>query len=695
MSKGRVVSLFAGVALLATAMPPSASAAPHRKPGVVKTLQIPARACGPTDSETCIEHPAATVQVGAAKQLQQVATDPCPKAALDGATCGHIDVPLERDPPNNANEQMIPIGYELYMHSNAGPAEGVILPNFGGPGSSTTSLRDLALFLFADSLGTHDLLLIDDRGTGTSGRVECPELVLAISAPFEELLDAMSTCAASLGDAADDYSTPDMAYDTEELLTELGYEQADFYGLSYGGMKLYAFAARFPGMVRSMVFDSPSGPTETRPLDFGQARTSTIIPKIVAQCARSKTCSSQVPDPAAELTSLIERVRANPVDGSFNTFGKRRSGNVNEKQLLEIMSAPLVYLTNGELPGAAMAQRQGDDRPLIRASAEINGAQAEVPIEVPRQGTSGAALATLCADTEELWDWDDMVAERVAAFEAARDALPNDWYAPFSKDSASNYIFDFTSLQCAGWAMPDEAEPLIPDGADFPDSPVIALEGEMDPVVPHAIVDDVTEFFPNATLYVVKNSFHTVAGAFQSACVDGPMNAFIVTLQPPVTICEPPALYFPAKGEFYGSVSDADLSTVRLRSTNEAGRKAQKTALAAGRSAVDVFLRSIFGVGDCLRSGTFRTRFTASPPAVKFNDCSVVPGVVLNGKVKWGWVFYGADGSVAGDLTVSGTGAVHGTLHLAGSYFSGAQKGRIRVRGDLGGKKVALSFPSN
>ena len=63
----------------------------------------------------------------------------CPaEAQALGATCGTLPVPFDRDHPRR---QMINIYFELYFHSNPGPAESAILLNPGGPGAGTTRLQ--------------------------------------------------------------------------------------------------------------------------------------------------------------------------------------------------------------------------------------------------------------------------------------------------------------------------------------------------------------------------------------------------------------------------------------------------------------------------------------------------------------------------------------------------------------------------
>jgi len=88
-----------------------------------------------------------------------------PEAQELGGIFGKLPVPLERRHPDGT---MIRIYFEVYPHTNAGPAVSAILANPGGPGASTTGLRALGLALFAQNRHVHHFLLIDDRGRGGS-----------------------------------------------------------------------------------------------------------------------------------------------------------------------------------------------------------------------------------------------------------------------------------------------------------------------------------------------------------------------------------------------------------------------------------------------------------------------------------------------------------------------------------------------
>jgi len=61
----------------------------------------------------------------------------CPPEAQDlGAMCGTLPVPLDRRHPE---KEKIKIYFELYLHTNPGPAESAILGKPGGPGIADQS----------------------------------------------------------------------------------------------------------------------------------------------------------------------------------------------------------------------------------------------------------------------------------------------------------------------------------------------------------------------------------------------------------------------------------------------------------------------------------------------------------------------------------------------------------------------------
>ena len=95
--------------------------------------------------------------------------DPC--GDVDGAWCGRLRVPFDQADPDAGT---IPVNFEWYPAEQA--ATGTIVAMEGGPGYPSTGTRDYYLELFAGLQRTQNLLLVDSRGTGTSGLVNCRPL---------------------------------------------------------------------------------------------------------------------------------------------------------------------------------------------------------------------------------------------------------------------------------------------------------------------------------------------------------------------------------------------------------------------------------------------------------------------------------------------------------------------------------------
>jgi len=191
---------------------------------------------------------------GARSASTSVATSVgCPFRAFSGitATCGTVDVPLDRAQPAAGT---IPIYFELYQRSgSSGPSPVAIVPSIGGPGVSDTAFRLLWLSIFAPLLDRRDLLVIDDRGTGRSEAIDCP----ALQHLAGELVSAVRACGAQLGAASSRYGSGDVADDVDAVRAALGIDKIDYYGGSFGAHNVRAYAYRYPDHLDAAVLDSP------------------------------------------------------------------------------------------------------------------------------------------------------------------------------------------------------------------------------------------------------------------------------------------------------------------------------------------------------------------------------------------------------------------------------------------------------
>jgi len=626
-----------------------------------------------------------------ANASENIVSVPCPPDAITlspAAFCGYLPLALECKHPN---EEKINIYFEVYPHTNAGPAVSAIVPNFGGPGSTTTSSRGGVFGLFAPDLDVHDLLLLDDRGRGLSGALgvsECYDLQHGNEPSWDQ---GLAQCAAQLGDDTSRYGTGDIALDVEALRIALGYDKLDYYGASYGGMDAIAYATRFGEHLRSVVLSSPFGPQALPPFRFVQFEAHATSREVRVSCLRSPACSLDHPEPDEEWEELIRNIRKQPVDGmAYDAFGNLKSVHFDESVLLTLAEFPDgSYLSSGEFLAAATALEHGDSTPLLRL-----GAEGYIPLVSdsgdPTTGFSAVALvATDNADGQFPFDWSVPPPVRLEQFEEAVSNLPRDYFQPFSV-AASTSLENLQAAERAAiyWELASPPEPVVPAGAKYPHVPGFATAGDIEPIIPVELASKVAALFPDSTFVSIAGGVHH-SDSSGNQCAQGLMLNFIETLQVGDTSCAAtPETIWPAVGRFPLLAEDARPAEVDPEGVNEIGSAERKVATVAVATATDAAQRLTinFGDGVGLRAGTFHTDFGSTAVTITLSNCVFAKDVTVNGTVVWGSTFQA-------DLTVSGLGTAGGTLHVEGTFQAPGPVGKFKVSGMLGGKQVAVLVP--
>lgn len=605
---------------------------------------------------------------------------PEPWAAL----CGYLPVPLDRRHPSGAK---VNIYFEVYPHGNAGPAESAILMNFGGPGASTTAARDGAQFIFGPNLDVHDLLLIDDRGRGLSGAIDCEELQHG-TADFDQ---AETDCAAQLGAAASLYGSGDIAADTEAVRAALGYDKVDYFGVSYGGVDATAYATRFGEHLRSVVMDAPVGTPARVEFTRLQFRAHSDPRMVNLVCERSQLCAVDHPQGEKEFAGLVQAVRASPVEGdTHDAFGDPIHIRVDEEALLNfVVTYPSgVFTSTGEILAAGAALKRGDSAPLLRLAAEgqfgLTGDYGD-----PTFYSQSAFYATGCVDAGQPWDWDSGIATRMQEYSQAVVELPGNYFAPFAKGPVTGMLNSTLGQQCIWWQRPTPSSPMAPNHAVYPNAPTLVMDGDLDNRVPLEQTMDVAALFPDSTFLKIPGAGHETIN--YSPCALNLVSVFIENLQAGDTSCaDTPFQNWPAVGRFPSVAADASPAMADPAGGNEASAGELKIVSVSVATVIDTLQRSIIGSGSsvCLRGGNFQTNYDTSWTTT-LTDCAFSRDVIVNGTVVWG-----GDNSLTGDLTVSGSGTKGGSLHISGFWLVPGPTSNLLITGTLGGKSVAALVPN-
>jgi pimeloyl-ACP methyl ester carboxylesterase len=605
-----------------------------------------------------------------------------------GGLCGRVLVPLDRHDPKGPR---IGVAYVLFRHTDtAHPALGTILVTQGGPGISViNNLQNAYLSMFGPLLNRRDLVLIDQRGVGRSRTIRCPEVQNGSEEPYE----AVAGCGARLGESSDLYGSAEVARDIDAVRAALGVSQFDFYGGSYAGVDIQAYAARFPDRLRSAVLDSSMRIDPSDP--WNSAEPAQIVKAVELLCERSALCSGANPNPADELAWLIRRLRAEPVEG----IGLDADGVVHHVRVTEATLGAMLQLEDGgllvqgEVPAAARALRSDDSTPLLRLAAENDFPSFSGGPRNPTVLSVGDAFARFCTDGRFQWDKAGSPAQRRAQFDQARAALSPDRFDPFSLDAwvvpaPLGYLPDL----CIGWPAPThDPEPPVPDGTVVPGLPVLLLTGDLDLTVAPGVSTRLTGMFPNASVVSIAESGHHTSFGFQSACAQRLVVRFVAARQPGNTSCAAhPTLIVPARDSFprRASAQGPELAAKPPPRT-EGDSLRERVAAIAAATVTDAFRRSFIqtqpdGVG--LRGGAFHFEEASAGPTIHLSGARFAEDVAVTGEAT---VVEG----VTLEASLSVAGAAQGTLHVHGVWLvPGA--GRLKISGSLDGHQITTSVPA-
>jgi pimeloyl-ACP methyl ester carboxylesterase len=280
------------------------------------------------------------------------------------AWCGRLPRALD---PSGAVAGTIAVYFEYYPHSGVGPATGTLVATEGGPGYGATDSRDQYLALFAPLRADHDVLIMDNRGTGRSGALDCPRLQ---NAPTRTVSD-IGDCGRSLGRRAPLYSTTLAADDLAALLDALAIARIDLYGNSYGSYFAQVFALRHSGRVRSLVLDGADalgGPDFPWYPHYAPA----MRAKFNLACERDPGCSRLGGSSMDHIAPALRSLREHPFAAHVRYgHGAVMRFTADASRLAIVMfGGSTAYATVRELDAAARAFVAGDRLPLLRLMAE-------------------------------------------------------------------------------------------------------------------------------------------------------------------------------------------------------------------------------------------------------------------------------------------------------------------------------------
>jgi pimeloyl-ACP methyl ester carboxylesterase len=557
------------------------------------------------------------------------------------ARCATLTVPLDRSGVD-------PGTIDLRI-GRAGASTGPTLMYLsGGPGGAGLS-EMLSVSSMLPFLGDRfQLIGYDQRGTGRSGLLRCPELE---KDPHLRSTSAAEKCAARLGAARKHYTTADSVQDMEAIRAQLGVEKVTLFGISYGTELAIQYARTYPQHVERLILDSVVDPDDTDP--YFTATFRAMTPSLRSLCPRR--CRGISTDPGADLAKLVAQLRAKPLtERAYDDKGRPHKVTIGPLDLLDLMLVTdYIPPLRAILPIAARSALAGDGALLARMIRESSALNV---LGSPRD-FSTARYSTVCETDPLPWDPGTPIEQRPAVVQQRIAALPPDTFAPFDPPVVVGDEIDL----CLRWPDVPRAPATAP-ALPYPTVPTLILQGGEDLRTPPEVSAAVAARIPGSVRLVVPGTGHSTVSDPRT-CSGPAIERFIAGKSLPKSPCKRIPTGIPA-------VLGAPKSFDSLRVSRGFPRKIGRTVSALGATLDDLRLvlspAALSTSGGGLRGGSW----SISGSGLVLKRYTAVDGVTVTGS-----------GNTAIRLRVAGAKAARGTVVLR----SGG-----RLTGTLGGRKVSL-----
>jgi pimeloyl-ACP methyl ester carboxylesterase len=454
----------------------------------------------------------ALLAVCGATNAQALSLEECRISAGPGypgikARCGTM---LRPENPADPASAQIEIRVAVVPALNLNPENDPVVPLAGGPGQGAVEFYSNYAGAFEQVRRNRDILLVDQRGTGESSRMDCPidddALLFEGDFSLEDTIRFIGECLENLPHDPRYFSTSVAITDLEAVREALGYTALNLYGVSYGTRVAQHFARRYPGSTRTVVIDGVVPPQIALGPEIA-TESQKAVDRILARCVEDEPCRESFPDIEATFTAVVAQLREAPIEVSVPHPSTGR--------------AELLAFGEAELAGA------------VRLLAYSPPTIALLPLFVHEAGQG---------------NWVPLASQYMMTAIAMSDALALGMHntvmctedMPFLDKATIDYdgiaasymgTFQLEALEaiCTDWPQgPIDAEFKVPLATDIP---FLLLSGDADPITPPRYAEMAAVDLTNATHLIGKHQGH---GQLAVGCTSRLVADFVAAADPTV-----------------------------------------------------------------------------------------------------------------------------------------------------------------
>lgn len=294
---------------------------------------------------------ALVMMAGAAVAQPRVTLRPCEVSGIS-ARCGTVDVFENRA---RRSGRKISLNVVVVPALGSTHAPDAVFWLEGGPGGAATlAIGPVAQQYFKGIRDDHDLVFVDQRGTGQSNPLKCDDIgetPANIDAYFGALfpIERIRACRHKLEAVADltQYTTAIAADDLDDVRAALGYTSVDLAGASYGTLTAQAYLRQHGSRVRAAFLVGTVTPGFRLPLPFAKA-SENAFGRMVADCVADDACQSAFPRLKSEFAAVLARFSSGPLAVQMvdPSTGQPRMVTLARENYVEHIRA-LLYSTGG------------------------------------------------------------------------------------------------------------------------------------------------------------------------------------------------------------------------------------------------------------------------------------------------------------------------------------------------------------
>jgi pimeloyl-ACP methyl ester carboxylesterase len=416
------------------------------------------------------------------------------------ARCGKYEVFEDRVA---ARGRKIALNILVMPATGPKPAADPVFFLAGGPGQGAAAVGSEAGDYLPEIRREHEIVFIDQRGTGASNPLYCrflgnPDDMLGyFGDPHPPAI--VRSCRAELEKVADLtlYTTPVAMDDLEEIRAAMGYDKINLYGGSYGTNAALVYLRLYPGRVRSVVLKGVAPPDFKLPLSFNKG-VQHAVDRLIEDCAHDAECGKAFPKFKQEFTEVLARLEKapanfaviNPVTGVKQQIELSRAAFADSLRLM-LYVPDMISL----LPLIIHSAYDNDYIPFATYAFLLTR-------QIEPQLARGMQLSVLCAEHIPFITDADIKRETAGTY--------------YGDDRVKGY-----RRTCAEW--PSAKTPATFLDPVKSDVPVLMVSGDVDPVTPPSYGAAAARSLPNSKQIVIHDGTHLTS----SECIDHLVAEFI------------------------------------------------------------------------------------------------------------------------------------------------------------------------